>query len=134
MKSMKKNFILCGVMGWCMEILFTSSHCLRNRDAKLMGQTSLWMFPIYGLASLIYPLNRFLRRYPAWLRGLIYSGGIFSVEYITGSVLKNFSCCPWDYGDAKYSVNGLIRLDYLPFWAVAGLLFERLLLRQNVSA
>lgn len=134
MKCMKKNFLMCGVMGWCMEILFTSSHCFLTRDAKLMGQTSLWMFPIYGLAACIYPLNRFLKKFPVWIRGLIYSGGIFSVEYVTGTVLNHFSCCPWNYDNAKYNVNGVIRLDYLPFWAIAGLLFERLLLRQNASS
>ena len=128
MKDMKNRFILCGILGWCMEIVFTSVHCLAARDSRLMGHTSLWMFPIYGLASCIYPLNRLLGRLPFWMRGMLYSGGILSVEYASGMLLKHFSCCPWDYAGAKYNIKGVIRLDYAPFWAAAGLLFEKILL------
>lgn len=131
MKEMKNNFIICGVLGWCMEIIFTSAHCLIDKDHKLMGHTSLWMFPIYGLAACIYPLNRLLRHFPVWLRGAIYSGGILSVEYISGTLLNRFSCCPWNYEHAKYNINGVIRLDYAPFWAIAGLIFEKVLLSKS---
>jgi hypothetical protein len=34
--------------------------------------------------------------------------------------------CPWDYGGARWAVSGLIRLDYLPCWAAACWMFERL--------
>ena len=134
MKCFGKNFILCGVLGWCMEIIFTATHCLVSRDQKLMGHTSLWMFPIYGLASCIYPLNRLLKGFPVWLRGMLYSGGILSVEYASGMLLRRFSCCPWNYEGARYSVKGVIRLDYAPFWAVAGLIFEQILLSRNSAA
>ncbi len=96
-----------------------------------MGHTSLWMFPSYGLAACIYPLNRVLRHFPVWLRGALYSGGILSVEYASGMILKHFSCCPWNYEGAKYNINGVIRLDYAPFWAAAGLIFEKILLAQS---
>ena len=131
MKEWRKNFILCGVMGWCMEIIFTSAHCLFTRDNKLMGHTSLWMFPIYGLAACIGPMHRFLKNFPAWLRGIIYSWGILSVEYLSGMTLKHFSCCPWNYEHARYNIKGVIRLDYAPFWALAGLIFERALLSKS---
>lgn len=96
-----------------------------------MGHTSLWMFPIYGLAACIYPLNRVLKHFPVWLRGALYSGGILSVEYASGMILKHFSCCPWNYEGTKYNINGVIRLDYAPFWAAAGLIFEKILLDQS---
>lgn len=99
-----------------------------------MGHTSLWMFPIYGLAACIYPLNRVLRHFPVWLRGALYSGCILSVEYASGMILKHFSCCPWNYEGAKYNINGVIRLDYAPFWAAAGLIFEKILLAQSGEA
>ena len=131
MKYMKKRFVLCGILGWCMEIVFTSARCLVTKDSRLMGHTSLWMFPIYGLAACIYQLNRVLRHFPVWLRGALYSGGILSVEYASGMILKHFSCCPWNYEGAKYNINGVIRLDYAPFWAAAGLIFEKILLAQS---
>ena len=45
---MLKNFLKCGLTGWCMEISFTALDSLRRRDMTLKGCTSLWMFPIYG--------------------------------------------------------------------------------------
>ena len=131
MKYMKKRFVLCGILGWCMEIVFTSARCLVTKDSRLMGHTSLWLFPIYGLAGCIYPLSRVLKHFPVWLRGALYSGCILSVEYASGMILKHFSCCPWNYEGAKYNINGVIRLDYAPFWAAAGLIFEKILLAQS---
>lgn len=49
---MKRNFLRCGMAGWCMEILWTGLHSFRVRDPKLTGHSSLWMFPIYGCCRL----------------------------------------------------------------------------------
>lgn len=123
----RRNFFICGLTGWCMEILFTSAGSLLKRDGRLIGQTSVWMFPIYGMAILIRPIYRRIKGLPALFRGGIYSLGIFSFEYLSGSLLKKHRICPWDYSDAATNVNGLIRLDYAPFWMAAGLIFERIL-------
>jgi hypothetical protein len=48
------------------------------------------------------------------------------VEYSTGGIYSLLGICPWNYTGALYSINGLIRLDYAPLWAVAGVMFERL--------
>lgn len=122
------NFLKCGLTGWCMEILFTAADALRRRDMTLSGNTSLWMFPIYGSAAILSPLMHLLRRKPVWLRGLTYMGLIFSGEYITGKLLKQRKFCPWDYGRSRWNVGRVIRLDFAPYWFGAGLLFERLLL------
>lgn len=111
-----------------MEILFTSTGSLLRRDGRLIGQTSVWMFPIYGMAACIRPVYHVIRKLPALFRGGVYTLGIFSFEYLSGSILKKHELCPWDYSDAKTNVDGLIRLDYAPFWMAAGLLFERILL------
>lgn len=122
-----KNFLKCGLAGWCMEIVFTSLDALRRRDMTLKGNTSLWMFPIYGCAAVLAPLSRLLRKKPAWTRGLAYMGMFFSMEYLTGILLGKRSSCPWDYGKSRWNVNRVIRLDFAPFWFCAGFLFERLL-------
>ncbi len=127
MKKLIKNFIKCGVFGWCMEIVFTALDSLRRRDFRLKGTTSLYMFPIYGMAVLLTPLFHLMKGKPVWLRGLTYAGLIFTGEYISGSLLTKKTLCPWDYHRSKWHIKGIIRLDYLPFWSVAGLLFERLL-------
>ncbi len=130
LKSAKKflyNFMLCGSVGWCLEILFTALNSLRRREFKLMGVTSLWMFPIYGAASLLTPLFHLMRHRPVWLRGLTYMTLIFSAEYAAGSLLQRCRLCPWDYSRSRCHIKGVIRLDYAPNWFGAGLLFERLL-------
>lgn len=125
--SFAKNFLKCGLTGWCMEILFTALGSLRKRDLSLKVGTSVWMFPIYGCAALLSPISRLLEKRPAWLRGLTYMGIIFLTEYLTGRLLSRRKLCPWDYGRSRWHVNRVIRLDYAPYWFAAGLLFERLL-------
>lgn len=122
------NFLRCGIIGWCMEIIFTALDSLRRRDLKLKGNTSIWMFPIYGCAAFLAPIGSLLHRCPVWLRGLTYMSLIFSMEYLTGHILAKKNLRPWDYGRSRYHINRHIRLDYAPFWFSAGLLFERILL------
>ena len=123
-----KDFLICGLTGWCLEILFTSAGTFFKKDTRLIGQTSLWMFPIYSMAAIIKPLYGFIKNKSVLFRGGLYSFGIFSFEYLTGSMLKKHHSCPWDYSQSPLNINGVIRLDYAPFWACAGLVFERILL------
>lgn len=127
MKTLFKNFILCGILGWCFEIIYTAAHSLRRRDMKLTGQTSIWMFPIYGLAALLKPLFTFMKTKPVLIRGSIYSFLIFAAEFIAGDYLTKKNICPWDYFRSKWNVKRLIRLDYIPHWMAAGLIFEKIL-------
>ena len=122
-----KNFLKCGLAGWCMEILFTSMDSLRRRDMTLKGNTSLWMFPIYGSAAILAPISRILRDKPLWTRGLSYMGLIFSMEYLTGSLLAKRCFCPWDYKRSRWNIGRVIRLDFAPLWFCAGLLMEQIL-------
>ena len=122
-----KNFLRCGVVGWCMEIVFTALNSLRRRNMQLTGQTSLWMFPIYGCAAFLAPISKLIKGKPFWVRGLTYMGLIFSTEFVTGSLLTRRKLCPWDYYRSRWHIRRLIRLDYAPFWFGAGLLFEKLL-------
>lgn len=129
----QKSFFKCGVIGWCIEILFTSLTTVKREDLRLKGQTSIWMFPIYGMASSIELVYGKIKNWPAICRGCLYSVGILTGEYVSGSVLKHFDVCPWDYSDAKLNIRGIIRLDYMPLWMLAGLVFERLLCGQGTQ-
>lgn len=122
-----KNFLKCGFTGWCLEILFTAVGALRRRDMTLKGNTSLWMFPIYGSAAVFAPIGRLLHQKPVWLRGLTYMSLIFSTEFLAGKILNHRSLCPWDYSRSRWNVDRVIRLDYAPCWFCAGLLFEKML-------
>lgn len=128
---MKSNFIRCGMCGWCIEILWTGLHSLLNNDPKLTGTSSLHMFPIYGMAAVIAPLSRLLKHFKKITRGLIYMFGIFAVEYTSGTFLQKLGWCPWDYSSCPFHINGVIRLDYAPLWFMTGLLFEKIMQKDN---
>ena len=119
---MKSNFVKCGILGWCIEIIWTAFHGIKSKNNKFIGYTSIIMFPIYGLASVIKKMKM-----PTILRGIVYSIGIFMVELITGSILKKTNNCPWDYSNKKYNINGVIRIDYAPLWCIVGVIFEKML-------
>ena len=68
--------------------------------------------------------------------------GIFAAELGSGSILRYFHVCPWDYSknpvnyqglirldyaDAPLNYKELIRLDYAPVWFAVGLFFEKIL-------
>lgn len=126
-----QDFIVCGATGWCMEIIFTGLNQLRRREMSMTGQSSLLMFPIYGMAALIRPISRLLQRRPFWVRGCIYTTIIFLGEFISGSYLKKKGNCPWDYTASHYHIHSVIRLDYAPYWFLAGLFFEQILTRTD---
>ena len=134
MKTLLKNFFKCGLTGWCLEILFTSLDSLRRRDYKLMGKTSIWMFPIYGCASFLLPIFRVFKRTSVWIRGSVYALCIFIGEFFSGHFLMKYNLCPWNYHKAKWNINKVIRLDYFPNWFLAGLLFEKLLTDKDTKA
>lgn len=127
MKTLCKNFLKCGLAGWCMEILFTALGSLQKREFRLVGQTSLWMFPIYGSACLLTPLFSFLKRFPVLVRGTIYAVCIFLGEFLSGNFLMGKKVCPWNYERSRWNIKKVIRLDYFFNWLLAGLLFEKLL-------
>ncbi len=116
-----------------MEIIFTSLGSILSNDYTLTGHTSLWMFPIYGMAALILPLYQKIHYFPIWLRASVYAVLIFVVEFVTGSFLKAYGLCPWNYETATWNVAGVIRLDYFFFWCIAGLIFETILCKLQMS-
>lgn len=121
------RFFIYGMTGWVMEILWTGIHSFAKRDASLMGYTSLWMFPIYGMAVFLEPICLLLKEFSPVVRGGVYMICIYMAEFASGWGLQHFiGVCPWDYSQSRYHVHGLIRLDYAPVWFAVGLFFETL--------
>lgn len=139
LKQLGIDFCKCGAMGWCMEVVFTSMDSIVHQDWRLMGQTSLLMFPIYGCGALLGPIGN---KIDQWLNpsqgitmkpadrtirhGFLYMVLIFVAEYFSGLLLRGQGICPWDYTGRSTSIDGLIRLDFAPLWFAAGLLFEQI--------
>ena len=87
------------------------------------------MLPIYALIQPLYePLHDALReRVPAPVRAATYGVGIMTVEYASGRVLRAARGeAPWDYSYARRHIDGLVRPDYFPMWALEGLALESL--------
>lgn len=127
-----KNFIKCGLCGWGFECFWTGLHSIIDGESKdLPCKTSIWMFPIYGMAAFIEPLYHVIKKRHIAIRGIIYTLCIFLAEFGTGYYLKKKNRCPWDYSEAKTNYKGIVRLDYAPLWFIVGLIYEKILLNDN---
>lgn len=132
LKKQAKNFMKCGLMGWGLECFWTGCGSLYSgKNKKMPCATSIWMFPIYGMASVMTPLCHAMKGKNVMLRGSVYTTCIFLTELGTGTLLKRKNCCPWDYSEAKTNYKGIVRFDYAPIWFIVGLLYEKLLLEQE---
>ena len=125
MQKLWKDFIKCGILGWCLEITFTALHSLQQRKFTLQGTTSLWMFPIYGAGCLLRPICALVKKCHWFVRGCVYALFIFVAEYLSGRFLLKKGRCPWSYGKARWNIGKVIRLDYAPCWFATGLLMEQ---------
>lgn len=80
-----KNFVKCGLCGWGFECIWTGLHSVLKKGEKTcLCRTSLWMFPIYGMACLIQPMHQILKKKNILVRGTMYTFCIFCAEYGTG--------------------------------------------------
>jgi len=105
-------------------------------DWRLMGRTSLLMFPIYGCGALLAPIGQMVDRWigepvskisdRAIRHGFLYMVLIFAAEYLSGAWLRTKGMCTWDYSGSQMNIDGLIRLDFAPLWFATGLLFEQI--------
>ena len=120
------QFLAFGILGWTAEILYTGAKkSILERDFKLMGHSSWWMFPVYGLAAFLYPiLETYILNWPWWLRGLAYLLTIWSVEYVSAEIFKFVLRKPlWHY-TGRYSLHGNIKLVHAPSFFALGLFIE----------
>jgi uncharacterized membrane protein len=116
------RFLAYGLVGWTTDSVFVWAHTGRRRPSSLLN------IPVYGLAQRLFePVHDRLRGRSPLLRAMTYGGGTLAVEYASGRLLRALlGHAPWDYTDAQFAVDGLIRLDYFPLWAAYGLGLERL--------
>ncbi len=124
--SLIQRYLIYGFLGLTLEVIYTGLASLLAGDLSMHGFTYLIMVPIYGLAVFLEPLVYLLRPLPWWIRGLVYLAIIWSIEYLTGTLLRLLlGYCPWNYDDFL-NVNGIITWRMAPEWFLAGLGFEKL--------
>ena len=126
------RFYFWGVHGIFSEVVFTAIWSLVvNGDYKLMGQSSIWSFFVYGLgafyaAELLRDTLR-ARHVPTWARCILYVPMVYAWEFACGVLLRYYDVCPWDYTDFSYNIMGLITMEYAPLWLMGGAYFELLM-------
>ena len=137
----KKSFLCLffGCFGIACEIFFVAFTHLYTQVPlwdeplwSLTGKTYVWMFPIYALIPIIGgAIMDKVQKYPLLVRLLIYSIGIYIIEFISGFLLELITGkCPWEY-TSGWQVMGYIRLDYFPYWILFSFIIERLYLYLN---
>ncbi|MBI1288311.1 MAG: hypothetical protein GC178_12125 [Flavobacteriales bacterium] len=123
------SFVLYGGLGVTTEVFFTAIVDRINAgnldDLSLKGQSYIWMFPIYGITSILFPIGyNLLKNLNRLVRYFIYGAVILLVELITGFMLEQFTGrCPWEY-QSGWHFGGYIRFDYLPLWMLFGAMIE----------
>ncbi|MFN2611650.1 MAG: hypothetical protein ABR507_12410, partial [Actinomycetota bacterium] len=111
-----RRAVLYGIGGLLGEISFTAlCEGVKTGDRRLLGRTSLWMFPVYAcLQPAFEPFASFLRRHlPLYMRGPIYAGAFLAAERSAASGISALGGkVPWDYSHSRWSrCCGTVRLD-----------------------
>lgn len=136
MKNKIIAFSLFSCVGITGEIFFTSFYTNINSflqgglwDWSLQGRSYIWMFFIYGFASLFFPFAMDkMKTVPLFFRLLVYAVGIYIAEFTSGFLLEKITGrCPWHYTEGL-QIAGYIRLDYLPAWMLFAFMLEKLVL------
>lgn len=96
-------------------------------DWMLRTKIYFWMIPIYGLSYLLFHFGyRKIKYLPILLQLILITLSIFVIEYATGWLLESIiGTCPWTYNKG-WHIDGLIRLDYAPFWMLFAFLLIHL--------
>ena len=118
-----EKVLLYGCIGLAVEVIFTA---FADPSWSMKGYSYLWMFVVWpaGFFALGYASDH-VRSFHFLSRALVYAAICFAVEYAFAMLFKyTLGGIPWDYSYTLWHVNGAIRLDYLPFWALAGLASE----------
>ena len=82
------RFLIYGLLGWSLEIVWTGFLSGIGGDPRLQATTYLWMFPIYGTAILLEPIHNSIRQWPFWVRGILWVVAIWTIEYISGGIIR----------------------------------------------
>jgi len=118
--------------GYATEIIFTALwEFVFRLNWKLMGNTSIWIMPIYGISGLVCEMIHeqcMKRGMPLLLRGVVYLIWTYFWEFTSGFILLQFDLCPWDYTHYDADFMGLITLEYAPLWFLLSLLIDQLVL------
>jgi hypothetical protein len=122
-----KRLATYSALGFAGEVAISAVHDVWRRK-PVRFRTSPWMLPVYALLlPLFEPTHDALRSRNVLARASVYGAGFLAVEYGSGRAFRALlGEAPWDYSDARWNFEGLIRPDYFFQWAAMGLAMEPL--------
>jgi len=118
------SFALYAGLGITTEVFFTAISDLiisaSFEDLSLKGYSYIWMFPIYGSTSILFPFFfGMMKKWPRLARYAFYGVGILFVELIAGFVLEKTDWAlpvgipNWVAFSRLYSIRLPTTLDWL---------------------
>lgn len=117
------RFHIYGMQGFLDEIVFTALFDLflePQGNPQLKGYTTLFSFFMYGSCSFfierVYVFLYIERGVQWYFRIPLYLCILYSWEFTSGLVLRQFDACSWDYSHYPLNFMGLITLVYAPAW------------------
>jgi hypothetical protein len=125
-------FFVC--LGMTTEVFFTAFMALFTGKSvtgkpliAMTGFTYVWMAFIYGLIPILgFFLYDKVKHLAIYYRLLLYVILLYTIEFISGYILKVATgSCPWEY-KTGWHIMGLIQLEYVPAWAFFTWMVERL--------
>lgn len=122
MYEMLQRVVAYGCLGVLVEVIFTGIRSILRGNWNATGTSYLWMFLIYGAGGLLLETTHNILNWPGPVAALVYVVEIYMIEFSSGYLIKHWTGkIPWDYGAGKYTIMGLVRLDYAGFWYILSL-------------
>lgn len=132
-----QKFLLYGLLGMLIEVLFTGVSSLVGRNWKATGHTYLDMLPVYEATAIVLELVSEALPWPFWAKAFVYVPIIYGAEGLSGWAIKTFTgwlqrgfgghgggLILWDYGTSRWTPFGLINLKYAPWWLGLAMVFD----------
>lgn len=121
------RFIIFGILGlFAALVVGATKKSIATRRMEWTAETSLALFPMFGLIAFVYPLVAVrISDMPWYGRGIVYTIVFFVAQYAIGFALTKLGRCPWSY-QGKGSLGGIIQLSDAPVWFAAGLGVEHI--------
>lgn len=109
-------FLIFGCIYTTIEVWFHALKYVNEFGFTLIGYTSIFMFFIGGIASLLVGLINERFRIPLIIEMVIGALIITTIELVSGLILKHIGITIWDYSDMIWHYKGVICLEFSFIW------------------
>ncbi len=120
-----------GLLGILTEHFFTGFKALSQGRWDAPTKSNLPVFFVYGIGGTILELLDWSLSWHILLKAVPMTVAIFAIEFLFGLLsIKLYGRCFWKYTKSdsseeihRFSIMGLIRLDYVQYWYLLSVFF-----------